>query len=139
MLDKVQTRLSIIIIVLVTALYLLWPTYQLYGIKNSSDNIDYIKSLEKDAIGLGLDLKGGLRIILELDNKTFLQRLIKQNLSKQSINHFEKILEESLNNSIRNQSDLILELSFREREPSDSKVIVDVLESVNYWKKYLKK
>ena len=111
MLDKVQTRLSIIIIVLVTALYLLWPTYQLYGIKNSSDNIDYIKSLEKDAIGLGLDLKGGLRIILELDNKTFLQRLIKQNLSKQSTNQFEKILEESLNNSIRNQSDLILELN----------------------------
>ena len=54
-----------------------------------------MKNLEQRSIGLGLDLKGGLQIILELDGYTFLKRLSKKNLSQQSQLQLENILKET--------------------------------------------
>ena len=36
-----------------------------------------------------------------------------------------------------NDTELAFELSFKERDPIDKNVKEDVIESVNYWKKYL--
>jgi len=46
-----------------------------------------------------------------------------------------KILKEKKNND----AELSLELSFKERDPIDKNLKKDVKESVNYWKKYLRK
>ena len=48
----------------------------------------------------------------------------------------QKILNILKQNNISNV-DLILELSFKEREPWDSSIESSLVESVEYWKKYL--
>ena len=93
MFENLKNRCAIIICVLIAALYFLWPTYKLYFNNNFSSDLNEVKYLESKALGLGLDLKGGLRIILELDNKAFLQRLAKKNHSNKSKNEIEKIME----------------------------------------------
>ena len=57
-------------------------------------------------------------------------------------NHKGKITPEKVITSLNNSNAmkntlLLLELSFREREPMDSNVISDLKESAKYWKKYL--
>ena len=106
MFEKTKNRIVIILSILIASCYFLWPTYQLYANPDSSEIIE----LEKKTLGLGLDLKGGLRITLELDNKTFLQKLIKQNLSNKSKVELDGIIEESDKNSIINNSSIIAEL-----------------------------
>ncbi len=48
-----------------------------------------------------------------------------------------KVLDTLKSNGV-NDSELILELSFREREPTDSNVVSNLKESVNYWRKLIK-
>jgi D-erythrulose 1-phosphate 3-epimerase len=49
----------------------------------------------------------------------------------------EKVIE-ALENSGCDESLLLLELSFREREPFESRILGDLKESVQYWRKYIK-
>ena len=59
--------------ILITYIYFINPTYQYYSISSDPElsdiNIDYLKD---DALKLGLDLQGGLYIVLELDYKSYL-------------------------------------------------------------------
>ena len=48
-----------------------------------------------------------------------------------------KVLDTLKSNGV-NDSELILELSFREREPTDGNVLSNLRESVNYWRKLIK-
>ena len=93
MLENLKTRILIIFLFIAVSVYFLVPTLKFY----SSNNItsDEMKNLEQHSIGLGLDLKGGLQIILELDGYTFLKRLSKKNLSQQSKLELENIFEET--------------------------------------------
>ena len=93
MLENLKTRILIIFLSIAVSVYFLVPTLKFY----SSNNItsEEMKNLEQHTIGLGLDLKGGLQIILELDGYTFLKRLSKKNLSQQSKLELENILEET--------------------------------------------
>ena len=59
----------------------------------------------------------------------------KKNNSK-GIVDAKKIINILKKNKI-NDTELAFELSFKERDPIDKKVKEDVIESVNYWKKYL--
>ena len=65
-----QWKLAGVIGVTLLSLYLLWPTYRLYSIPR--DKIDSLpakqaKDLRSKAIHLGLDLQGGMHLVLEVD------------------------------------------------------------------------
>ena len=93
MLENLKIRILIIFLSIAVSVYFLVPTLKFY----SSNNItsEEMKNLEQRSIGLGLDLKGGLQIILDLEGYTFLKRLSKKNLLQQSKLELENILEET--------------------------------------------
>ena len=68
------------------------------------------------------------------NNKVDIGHLLKSTINRK--NHTSKILNILKQNKISNV-DLILELSFKEREPWDSSIESSLIESVEYWKKYL--
>ena len=116
MFENLKTRFVIIFVVVGVAIYFLLPTLKLY-------NSNYIKqvekhNLEKKSLGLGLDLKGGLRITLELDETIFLRRLVKKNLSSQSSQELDMLLNEVELNSNKNNTDIIKELINKTNESS---------------------
>ena len=90
MFQNLNIRWSIIISIIAISIYFIMPSYELYSIKNDPElddiNTDY---LVEDTIQLGLDLKGGLYIILELDYKTY---LLQNSNPKLSFNQKEELL-----------------------------------------------
>ena len=109
MLDNLKIRWALICLVFFSSVYFIFPTFEHY-IFNTNSNSD-------NTIKLGLDLKGGLNIVLEIDEYTFLKNLAKKKLSKQSENQFRKLLKESFDKSVENKSQIVDELaSFSERK-----------------------
>jgi SecD/SecF fusion protein len=103
MLDNLKIRWSLICLVFISSIYFILPTFEYYIFNTSSASDNTIK--------LGLDLKGGLNIVLEIDEYTFLKKLAKKKLSKQSENQFRDLLKESLDKSINNKSHIVDELA----------------------------
>ncbi len=58
-------RIGVVIVLIIIGLFTLYPTIKLYTTKNMSK--DEENALLKRAIHLGLDLKGGMHIVLEVD------------------------------------------------------------------------
>ena len=81
MFQNLNIRWIVIISLVIGAIYFIMPTYNYYSIVNDPDlediNVDY---LQDDALKLGLDLRGGLYIILELDYYSY---LLQQSNKKQ--------------------------------------------------------
>ncbi|MAX30246.1 MAG: protein translocase subunit SecD [Candidatus Marinimicrobia bacterium] len=102
MLDNLKLRWLVIVCTLAGSLYYIYPSVDYYVFNNLSK--------QKESLNLGLDLKGGLNIILELDDYLFLKRLSKKNLSKQSKNKFNEILKNAQENANNNNTQLIKEL-----------------------------
>ena len=103
MLDNLKFRWALISIILLSSLYFIYPTFEYYVLNKESK--------EQSSIQLGLDLKGGLNIILELDEYILIKKLAKKKLSQQSATELDKILDTSHENSIANKSSIIDELS----------------------------
>ena len=59
MLDNLKIRWALICLVFFSSVYFIFPTFEYY-IFNTNSNLD-------NTIKLGLDLKGGLNIVLEID------------------------------------------------------------------------
>ena len=102
MLDNLKFRWLIIVCTIVGSLYYIYPSIDYYIFNDTAK--------QKQSLNLGLDLKGGLNIILELDDYLFLERLSKKNLSKQSKKQFKDILNNAKNNADKNNTKLIKEL-----------------------------
>ncbi|MEO0205296.1 MAG: hypothetical protein ABIL22_01325, partial [candidate division WOR-3 bacterium] len=62
---NIGLRMAIVIILIVVGLYTLYPSVRLYTTKDLSQEEE--NSLMKRAIHLGLDLKGGMHLVLEVD------------------------------------------------------------------------
>ena len=103
MLDNLKFRWALISIILLSSLYFIYPTFEYYVLNKESK--------ERSSIQLGLDLKGGLNIILELDEYILIKKLAKKKLSQQSAIELDNILDTSHKNSIANKSSIIDELS----------------------------
>ena len=103
MLDNLKIRWALICLVFFSSVYFIFPTFEHY-IFNTTSNLD-------NTIKLGLDLKGGLNIVLEIDEYTFLKNLAKKKLSKQSQNQFRSLLKESFDKSVDNKSQIVDELA----------------------------
>ena len=105
MIQNLNIRWIIIISIIITGIYFIMPSYELYTIKNDPELHDIDTSyLTEDAIQLGLDLKGGLYIILELDYKA---SLLQNSNPKLSFDKREKLLE-LISLSIQNAINTIL-------------------------------
>ena len=102
MLENLKYRWLLILGVISFSLYFIYPTFSYYVMNNDLD--------EKKSIKLGLDLKGGLNIVLELDEFIFIKKLAKKKLSQQSASDLEKLLLEAQINSVKNSSTIIKEL-----------------------------
>ncbi len=102
MLDNLKLRWLVIVCTIVSSLYYIYPSVDYYIFNNLSK--------QKQSLNLGLDLRGGLNIILELDDYLFLQRLSKKNLSNQSKNKFNEILKSAQRNANNNNTKLIKEV-----------------------------
>ena len=102
MLDNLKLRWLVIVCTIVSSLYYIYPSVDYYIFNNLSQ--------QKQSLNLGLDLRGGLNIILELDDYLFLQRLSKKNLSNQSRNKFNEILKSAQKNANNNNTKLIKEV-----------------------------
>ena len=107
MLKDIKYRWAVILLIIIAAAYLIWPTYKLYSLSTMEKEkigITSIKELKEDAINLGLDLQGGMYVLLEADIPTLVEKLS----SKRSMELKEVILEAETR-STNNQSDFFNE------------------------------
>lgn len=94
--SKTTTKIIIIAIVLLVALYLLYPTYQYSALSEEqrdamqiNDKQSYL-DLKAKSINLGLDLQGGMHVVLEVDIRELLDRLARNKTEE-----FTRILSET--------------------------------------------
>jgi len=107
MFENLKLRWVLILFALFFGIYFSFPTYQYF---TTSDK-DKISSLKNDAINLGLDLRGGLHIVLELDERKFLDKLVRTKLSQKSKDSYKKILDEAELRAGNNNTDIIIQLN----------------------------
>lgn len=76
---KLVARTVIIVLLLLWALYALYPSFQLYTMnpeeKVALEDEGKLESLERKGINMGLDLKGGMYLTLEVDLPDLIDRL----------------------------------------------------------------
>jgi SecD/SecF fusion protein len=90
-LKKNLTRIVLTVFLIILSLYFLYPTYQDYNLsqelkgKTGQDSIDFLdkngeqlKSARDKRIKLGLDLKGGMYVVLDVDIVKLLEDLAKK-------------------------------------------------------------
>ena len=98
--NKLTPRFIIIALVLVWAVYAIWPTVQYQTL--SADEIETmreegtLKNLESKIIKQGLDLKGGIYIVLEVDLQTLVSNLAinKDKRFEQALNNVDAKIDE---------------------------------------------
>ena len=77
--NQLTPRLFIIGLVLTWAIWSIWPTIQYQGLNDSEietlRNEGKLQELESKTIKQGLDLKGGMYIVLEVDLPTLIENL----------------------------------------------------------------
>ena len=76
--SDLRFRFTIILLTILASCYLLWPTYKFYSTSKedfSSYSKEEQKELKNNAIALGLDLQGGMYVVLEVDVSTLLKNL----------------------------------------------------------------
>lgn len=109
------SRIIITICFVVLAVYFLWPTIQDYNYRNQlsklkgQDSIAYLEKQHDDMLDaklkrmkLGLDLQGGMRVVLEVDVLQFLDDLAKNKDDK-----FRSIIREVRNETAVNEAPVI--------------------------------
>jgi len=103
MFKDLKIRWTIIIIILISASYLIWPTYKYYNLDEEQKNqIDAatINKIRNNAINLGLDLQGGMYVLLEVDVPILVEKLANKKPQE-----FLDIISLSEQRSIANRTD----------------------------------
>ena len=96
--NQLTPRLFIIGLVLTWAIWSIWPTIQYQGLNDSEietlRNEGKLQELESKTIKQGLDLKGGMNIVLEVDLPTLIENLAinRDRKFNESINDIRKQL-----------------------------------------------
>jgi len=108
LLQDLKYRWLIICFAIIAAMYLIWPSYKFYSLsENEKKQYDSksLKGLKSDAINLGLDLQGGMYVLLEVNVPILVENLA----SKKPIELIE-IINFSKEKSFKNQSNFFDEL-----------------------------
>ena len=104
MFQDLRFRFTIILLSILAACYLLWPTYKFYSLSNNDlkaySQVD-LKILKDDVVKLGLDLQGGMYVVLEAD----IPSLLIKSMNKPS-EELEDIINEAKKISLSKQTDL---------------------------------
>ena len=100
MFRDLKIRLTIIILLASSAIYFLWPTYKQYS--SSNDTLSEIEKqeLKSNAIKLGLDLQGGMYVLLELDVPTLVEKI-----ASNPSDELKEIIKSSKDESILSNGD----------------------------------
>ena len=109
MFENLKLRWALILGALFFGIYFSFPTFQYFT--TSEKNTDKISSLKVKAINLGLDLRGGLHIVLELDERKFLEKLIRSKLSQKSKDSYKDLLDKAELMAIKNNTNIIIQLN----------------------------
>ncbi len=96
-----NVRIAVIVICVLLSLYALWPTFQFYSLSEnekqelnkSAEGTKQLSDLQVKSINLGLDLKGGIRLVYEADLITLFDKLTR-NKDAQYNAIFDKAVEE---------------------------------------------
>ena len=111
MFHNLNIRWVIIISIIAAGIYFIMPSYELYTIKNDPELSDIDTSyLIEDTVKLGLDLKGGLYIVLELDYTASLLQNSNPKLSFAQKEKLYNLISLCIQNAINNNSDVLYEL-----------------------------
>jgi preprotein translocase subunit SecD len=123
---KNRNKIILIAITVGLALYFLYPTYQDYELHKSlsqlhgEDSLQFVEEKENEIrdsrlkrIKLGLDLKGGMRVVLEVNVLKLLE-----DLAKNKDDLFAKTMKEVSNESARSEESpvLLLKSSFEAKQ-----------------------
>ena len=79
MFENLKLRWFFVLGALIFGLYFSLPSLRYYLFRDNIKDTE-IHNIEDSSINLGLDLKGGLHIVLELDELVFLEKLSKSKL-----------------------------------------------------------
>ena len=107
MLKDIKYRWALIVFLLIASAYLIWPTYKLYTLSDDEVaelSIEALKELKEGGINLGLDLQGGMYVLLEVDIPILVEKL-----ADKSTEMLKNAIRDADNNSINNQSDFFNE------------------------------
>ena len=107
MFKDIRFRWALIASLLVASAYLIWPTYKVYSLSESEKSelgVTVMKELKDGAINLGLDLQGGMYVLLETD----IPKLVEKIANKKT-EELRNAIQEADNRSINNQTDFFVE------------------------------
>ena len=110
MFKDIKYRWALIVSLLIASAYLIWPTYKVYSLSEDEKTelgVSVMKELKEGAINLGLDLQGGMYVLLETDIPTLVDKLAGKNTEE-----LKDAIREAEKRSIRNQSDFFNEFLF---------------------------
>ena len=111
MFQSLLNRWAIIIAIILGAIYFIAPTINYYSIINDPDlqdiNVDH---LQEESLKLGLDLQGGVYIILELDHHAYLlqQSQLTPSIIRDDLNH---IIKDAVDQALLSQIDVLDQLA----------------------------
>ena len=98
MFKDIRFRFALIASLLIAYAYLIWPTYKVYSLSESEKSelgVTVLKELKDGAINLGLDLQGGMYVLLETD----IPKLVEKIANKKS-EELRNAIQEANNHSI---------------------------------------
>lgn len=139
-----QSRFILILLLVISSIYMIWPTYQKYFLVDY-DKLTKLKKekIDSKAIKLGLDLQGGMYVLLELDEKTLVEKLATklseelesiiqeadENSRKLNIDFFDSFENVIQNNDIRLSKYYIDLRTQSKSSESDNNIIVQILKN----------
>jgi preprotein translocase subunit SecD len=103
----IRYRWALIAVVLIASSYLIWPTYKLYSLSEAEKSelgVIVMKELRDGAINLGLDLQGGMYVLLETDIPTLVEKIANKKTEE-----LRDAIQEADQRSINNQTDFFEE------------------------------
>ena len=110
MFKDIKYRWALIVSLLIASAYLIWPTYKVYSLSEDEKTelgVSVMKDLTEGAINLGLDLQGGMYVLLETDIPTLMEKLAGKNTEE-----LKDAIREADKRSISNQTDFFNEFLF---------------------------
>ena len=107
MFKDIRFRFALIVSLIIASAYLIWPTYKVYSLSESEQSdlgVTVMKELKKGSINLGLDLQGGMYVLLETDIPELVEKIAnKILLSKPTISSIGPIGNLETINQIKNR------------------------------------
>ncbi|MCF7800964.1 MAG: protein translocase subunit SecD [Candidatus Marinimicrobia bacterium] len=140
---KLWTRVSLVVLLILIAAYVLYPSIKYYGLTNSEKTelaeAGKLNDLEKKILHPGLDLQGGMHVVLEVDLEKLLKSRVRQGgLDDKIVNLIDASLEEARENDAdffnvfnrrANAQGVRLALYFPSYEKGPNDDVVDALEA----------